>query len=104
MKRKAACAHPRRERARAGTVLRGVRVQKDHPVEQHVQEEPHPDQRRHRVDAVRSRAQLQRLGQQVEERDADDRTRGKPQDQMQLVLPLEREQATQQRREDGRDA
>jgi zinc/manganese transport system permease protein len=84
-----------------GVILERVGVEQDDAVEQHVQQETRRDNRGDRGRAVTFRAELQGLGQQIEEGHADHGAGTEAEDEVQLVVPLQGEQPAQQGREDS---
>src|SRR4051794_37187187 len=76
-------------------------MEEQHPAEEHEGEEADGDDERHgRCREARLR-EVERLRQQVEERDSENRPRAEAEDQVQLVLVAEREPAAEQCRAEG---
>src|SRR5690349_14327421 len=85
-------------------VLVALRMEQQDAAEEHEREEADRDEERHRRRRVAPGRQVERLRQQIEEGDAEDRARAEPEDQVQLVTVLQGEAAAEERRQERREA
>ena len=103
---KAVHAQHRRPDAAARRRIAGMRIRRameqQQSVEPQIQEEPERGPADHGRRGGMSGAQVERLGQQIEERDADDRAGAESEDQVQLVVQFQCEQPSGEGAREGR--
>ena len=74
---------------------RGVAVKQQNSIQNQVRQETERGAGQNDRRAVKSLAEIDRFGQQIEKRDADDGAGAEPQNQMQFVVQLERQHAAE---------
>src|SRR5665213_1887039 len=78
-------------------------VQDDQPVEEQIEREAERDKPGRKRSVMRRRQRSESLGHEVEERDPDDGSRGKSENEVQSILETQRKKPAEERGEKSRD-